>query len=104
MKAMVRRLRWPLFLVRLLVNALTPDPKSQDVKGFPTIKLFPRGKYLPPMLYDQERTTGALYNYAARRVPKAFTSLNKISDVKAWVEKVCLFFSLFTDGTFSQAS
>jgi len=60
---------------------------QQEVKGFPTIKLFPRGKYLPPMLYDQERTTTGFYNYASRRIPKTVSSLKTLDDVKEWVEK-----------------
>ncbi|KAJ7156891.1 hypothetical protein C8R43DRAFT_997557 [Mycena crocata] len=61
---------------------------EQGVQGFPTIKLFPRGKEIPPMVYDSgERTASALYYFATRRVPVAFTKLFKTEDIVPWVEK-----------------
>lgn len=63
----------------------------QGIQGFPTVKVFPRGKYLPPMLLEQERTASSLYNFAARRVPKVVDALKKLKDVTDWVEKVCRF-------------
>ncbi|KAJ3485273.1 hypothetical protein NLJ89_g11914 [Agrocybe chaxingu] len=61
---------------------------NQDVKGFPTVKLFPRGKSLPPMLYEQERTASGFYHFATRRVPRAFTKLSQVGEIASWVGKV----------------
>ncbi|KAF9524431.1 thioredoxin-like protein [Crepidotus variabilis] len=60
---------------------------QQEVKGFPTVKVFPRGKSLPPMNFEQERTSNSIYNFAARRVPKAFKEIIKEKDVKPWIQK-----------------
>jgi len=60
---------------------------EQGVQGFPTIKLFPRGQSLPPMLYDSgERSASALYYFATRRVPGTMAKLFKTEDIIPWVE------------------
>ncbi|KAF7370921.1 Protein disulfide isomerase [Mycena sanguinolenta] len=61
---------------------------EQGVKGFPTIKLFPKGKEQNPMPYDSERTASALYYFASRRVPVAYTKLYKTEDIVPWIEEV----------------
>ncbi|KAJ6624861.1 thioredoxin-like protein [Mycena sp. CBHHK59/15] len=61
---------------------------EQGVQGFPTIKLFPRGKEVPPMLYDSgERSASAFYYFATRRIPTAFTKLYHTEDIIPWIEK-----------------
>ncbi|KAJ7355671.1 thioredoxin-like protein [Mycena albidolilacea] len=61
---------------------------EQGVQGFPTIKLFPRGKEQNPMLYEGgERTASALYYFVTRRVPVAYTKLYKTEDIVPWIEK-----------------
>jgi protein disulfide-isomerase A6 len=58
---------------------------EQGVEGFPTIKLFPRGKSLPPMPYNEERSASALYYFATRRIPKHVDKLYYVEDIPKWV-------------------
>lgn len=61
---------------------------EQDVKGFPTVKLFPRGKTLPPIVYDRpERSGSAFFYFASRRIPKAITKLYQKEEIDPWVTK-----------------
>jgi len=59
----------------------------QGVQGFPTVKLFPRGKSLPPMTYDQERVASGFFNYATRRVPNHTTKFTRVDDIPPWIKK-----------------
>ncbi|TEB28797.1 disulfide isomerase [Coprinellus micaceus] len=60
---------------------------EQDVKGFPTMKLFPRGKHLAPITYEGERTAGAIFKFASLRVPNGPDKIMKTSDIKPWIKK-----------------
>ncbi|KAH0583166.1 hypothetical protein H2248_011047 [Termitomyces sp. 'cryptogamus'] len=61
---------------------------EQGVKGFPTVKLFPRGNQLGSMTYESgERTASAFFYWASRRVPNSPTKLYEIKDIAPWVEK-----------------
>ncbi|KAF8649295.1 hypothetical protein AX16_005899 [Volvariella volvacea WC 439] len=61
---------------------------EQGVRGFPTVKLFPRGKTVPPMTYDSgERTASAFFYWASRRVPNTVTKLYNVDDIEPWVRK-----------------
>ncbi|KAJ7281987.1 thioredoxin-like protein [Mycena rebaudengoi] len=60
---------------------------EQGVKGFPTVKLFPRGHEIPPMLYESERTASAMYYFATRRIPSSYTKLYKVEEIVPWIEK-----------------
>ncbi|KAG6885754.1 hypothetical protein C0993_010266 [Termitomyces sp. T159_Od127] len=61
---------------------------EQGVKGFPTVKLFPRGNQLGSMTYESgERTASALFYWASRRVPNPPSKLSEIKDIAPWVEK-----------------
>ncbi|KAJ7027918.1 hypothetical protein C8F04DRAFT_73426 [Mycena alexandri] len=61
---------------------------EQGVKGFPTIKVFPRGNQVPPMVYEgAERTASAFYYYATRRIPSSFTKLYRTEEIVPWIEK-----------------
>ncbi|KAL0575917.1 hypothetical protein V5O48_006063 [Marasmius crinis-equi] len=61
---------------------------EQGVQGFPTVKVFPRGKDLAPMVYQGERTAGAFVKYVSLRVPHANNAkLSSVDDVEAWVDK-----------------
>ncbi|KAK7440405.1 hypothetical protein VKT23_017043 [Stygiomarasmius scandens] len=61
---------------------------EQGVQGFPTVKLFPRGKSLPPMTYDQpERSASAFFYWASRRIPNAVTKIYRVEEIQPWVEK-----------------
>ncbi|KAF8196834.1 hypothetical protein K438DRAFT_1673052 [Mycena galopus ATCC 62051] len=61
---------------------------EQGVQGFPTIKVFPKGKEQNPMVYDKpERTASALYYFATRGVPVAYTNLYRTDELVPWIEK-----------------
>jgi len=61
---------------------------DQGVKGFPTVKLFPRGAKLGSMTYESgERTANGFFNWASRRVPNTVAKFPKAEDIKPWVEK-----------------
>ncbi|KAF5354562.1 hypothetical protein D9758_011190 [Tetrapyrgos nigripes] len=61
---------------------------EQGVQGFPTVKLFPRGKTLPPMTYDQpERSASAFFYWASRRIPDAVKKIYNDKDIHPWVEE-----------------
>ncbi|GLB41520.1 putative thioredoxin [Lyophyllum shimeji] len=61
---------------------------EQGVKGFPTVKLFPRGDQLGSMTYDSgERTASGFWYWATRRIPKSVTTLYQVEEIAPWVEK-----------------
>ncbi|KAF9465620.1 hypothetical protein BDZ94DRAFT_1159654 [Collybia nuda] len=61
---------------------------DQGVKGFPTVKLFPRGDRLGSMVYESgERTASGFFYWASRRVPNAVSKFYKVEDIQPWVEK-----------------
>ncbi|KAF6753396.1 disulfide isomerase [Ephemerocybe angulata] len=60
---------------------------EQGVKGFPTVKLFPRGKHLAPMPYEGERTASGFFKYASLRVPNGPDKIMKPADIKPWIAK-----------------
>ncbi|KAI0296562.1 hypothetical protein B0F90DRAFT_1745521 [Multifurca ochricompacta] len=78
----------PLFAVDCDENrSLCAD---QGVKGFPTVKLFPRGKEQAPILFEHpERTASAFFYFATRRVPHKNKKLYTLQEIEPWVnEKV----------------
>ncbi|KAJ7636158.1 thioredoxin-like protein [Mycena polygramma] len=78
----------PLYAVDCDAEKNKPLCAEQGVKGFPTIKVFPRGKALNPITYEGgERTASALYYFVTRRIPSAFTKLYKTEDIVPWIEK-----------------
>ncbi|KAL4072893.1 thioredoxin-like protein [Scleroderma yunnanense] len=61
---------------------------QQEVQGFPTIKLFPRGGQLPPQKYEAgERTANNFVRWASRSVPNKVAVLSKAGDIPPWLEK-----------------
>jgi protein disulfide-isomerase A6 len=61
---------------------------EQGVQGFPTIKVFPKGKEQNPKVYDgPERTASAMYYFATRAVPVAYTHLYRTNELVPWIEK-----------------
>ncbi|TFK48528.1 thioredoxin-like protein, partial [Heliocybe sulcata] len=61
---------------------------EQGVKGFPTVKLFPRGSQLPSVTYDSnERTANAFFYWASQKVPHTVRKLAQIEDVEDWAAK-----------------
>jgi len=59
---------------------------EQGVQGFPTVKLFPRGKALPPVLYTEDRTASGLYYFAIRGIPKVMTKIVYEYEFTPWIE------------------
>ncbi|KAG5634978.1 hypothetical protein H0H81_000156 [Sphagnurus paluster] len=60
---------------------------EEGVKGFPTVKLYPRGSQRGSMIYEGERTAGALFKWASLRIPKTVTKLSKVDEITPWVKK-----------------
>lgn len=61
---------------------------QQEVQGFPTVKVFPRGGQLPPQKYEAgERTASNFIRWASRSVPNKVAVLAKASDIPAWLDK-----------------
>ncbi|KAG9313159.1 thioredoxin-like protein [Chiua virens] len=61
---------------------------SQEVQGFPTVKVFPRGGQLPPQKYEMgERTSNNMIKWASRSVPNKIKSLSDTHDVPGWLDK-----------------
>ncbi|KAG6855649.1 hypothetical protein H0H87_012667 [Tephrocybe sp. NHM501043] len=64
---------------------------DEGVKGFPTVKLYPRGNKLGSMTYESgERTANALFNWASRRVPNTVAKFSKLEEIAPWVEKTSI--------------
>ncbi|KIP03817.1 hypothetical protein PHLGIDRAFT_94318 [Phlebiopsis gigantea 11061_1 CR5-6] len=60
---------------------------EQGVKGFPTLKVFPRGGQSKPLDFTgDERTATALYYWASRAVPHGVTKLYQFDQIAPWVE------------------
>jgi len=60
------------------------------VKGFPTVKLFPRGKEQPPILFEHpDRTASTFFYFATRRVPHRNKKLHSVEEIGPWVNDVC---------------
>ncbi|KAI0367610.1 hypothetical protein BV20DRAFT_970394 [Pilatotrama ljubarskyi] len=60
---------------------------EQGVQGFPTLKLFPRGKDMKPLDFDYPtRTASAFYYWASRNIPHKVKKIYHLEDLPAWVE------------------
>ncbi|KAH0836800.1 thioredoxin-like protein [Lanmaoa asiatica] len=61
---------------------------SQEVQGFPTVKVFPRGGQLPGQKYETgERTSNNLIKWASRSVPNKIKVLPDQGDIPEWLDK-----------------
>ncbi|KAJ4000340.1 hypothetical protein F5050DRAFT_1563164 [Lentinula boryana] len=61
---------------------------DQGVQGFPTIKLYPRGKQLNPLTYDSgDRSSSSFFYWASRRVPNHIKKIGQLDDIQRWVEE-----------------
>ncbi|KAJ4489102.1 hypothetical protein C8R41DRAFT_398902 [Lentinula lateritia] len=61
---------------------------EQGVQGFPTIKLYPRGKQLNPLTYDSgDRTASSFFYWASRRVPNHVKKIGQLNDIQQWAEE-----------------
>lgn len=65
--------------------------RVQEVQGFPTVKVFPRGGQLPGQRYEGgERTSSNLIKWASRSVPNKIKVLPSPDDIPEWLDKVCV--------------
>jgi len=60
---------------------------EQGVQGFPTVKIFPRGKSLPPILYNDNPSSSGLYYFAIRGIPKVMKRIVYEYELTPWIEK-----------------
>ncbi|KAH9066919.1 hypothetical protein EDB87DRAFT_1588962 [Lactarius vividus] len=59
---------------------------EQGVKGYPTVKLFPRGKEQKPILFEHsDRTASGFFYFATRRVPHKNKKLYRLEEYEPWV-------------------
>ncbi|CAE6420020.1 unnamed protein product [Rhizoctonia solani] len=63
---------------------------EQGVKGFPTIKGFPRGKKGIPHDYQGERTFDGLVDFATSEVPSRVRTLKGTAAIQSWVNSTDL--------------
>jgi len=77
-------------LVYFISNTSPPALTSnvQGVQGFPTVKLFPRGNSMPPVLYEQERTATGFWYFATRGIPNALEKFSYVYQIPGWVSGV----------------
>jgi protein disulfide-isomerase A6 len=62
----------------------------QGVKGFPTVKLFPRGKEQAPVVFEHpDRSASTFFYFATRRVPHKNKKLSTFEEIEPWVNNVC---------------
>ncbi|KAG8920087.1 hypothetical protein FRC00_010504 [Tulasnella sp. 408] len=60
---------------------------EQGIKGFPTIKSFPRGLKTPPHDYRGERKSGAIIEYMTSEVPNRAAVVKGHAQVEPWLKK-----------------
>lgn len=61
---------------------------EQGVKGFPTIKLFPRGGRVKPIEYTHgERGASAIYYWVTRNIPHGVKKLYNFEEIQPWLEE-----------------
>jgi hypothetical protein len=61
----------------------------QGVKGFPTVKLFPRGEEQAPILFEHpDRSASAFFYFASQRVPQKNKKLHTVEEIEPWVNDV----------------
>jgi len=77
----------PLYAIDCDAEANKPLCGQQGVKGFPTVKLFPRGTQAPPIEYQGERTSKALFSWTMGKIPHGIRRLKAKNDVTKWVKQ-----------------
>ncbi|KAJ3717834.1 hypothetical protein C8R42DRAFT_676719 [Lentinula raphanica] len=61
---------------------------DQGVQGFPTVKLYPRGKQLDPITYESgDRSASSFFYFASRRVPNHVKKIGQLEGIEHWVEE-----------------
>jgi len=78
----------PFYAVDCDAEVNKPLCASQEVQGFPTVKVFPRGNLMPAQKYESgERTANNLIKWATRSVPNKIKVLPNPDDVPEWLDK-----------------
>jgi protein disulfide-isomerase A6 len=78
----------PLYAVDCDADANKQLCSEQGVKGFPTIKLFPRGNQKPAVPFDSPtRTANAFFSWASKLVPDNVKKLSQTDEISDWVNQ-----------------
>lgn len=76
---------------------LTSGARIQEIQGFPTVKVFPRGGQLPGQKFESgERTSNNLIKWATRSVPNKIKVMPNEEDIPEWLDRVRRCSSSFT--------
>jgi len=57
---------------------------SQGVKGFPTVKMFPKGSKAAPMEFTRERDAKNLFYWVSRSIPAKIDKPKKAEGLSKW--------------------
>jgi protein disulfide-isomerase A6 len=77
----------PFYAIDCDEDANKPLCSEHGVRGFPTVKFFPKGLSAKSTTFEYERSASALFNFAKNSVPKTVKKLLKAGDVKPWIEE-----------------
>jgi len=78
----------PAYAVDCDNEANKPLCAEQRVQGFPTLKVFPRGNEVAPMVYESgDRTASAIFKWVSLRVPNHVDKVANLKDIDAWASK-----------------
>lgn len=78
----------PLYAVDCDEEKNKPLCGRQGVKGFPTIKVYPRGGKSLGMNYEGERKAGAISKYATKIIPNTVKVLKTVESIVEWAAQV----------------
>ncbi|KAH9951112.1 thioredoxin-like protein [Amylocystis lapponica] len=59
---------------------------EQGVQGFPTVKLFPRGKLSKPITYDGQRTARDIFSWASQNIPHGVKYIENVKGITTWAD------------------
>ncbi|KZV70814.1 disulfide isomerase [Peniophora sp. CONT] len=78
----------PVYAVDCDAEQNKPLCAQQGVQGFPTVKIFPRGKSLPPKPFDgQDRIASEFFSWAERSVPSRSKKLYETKSIEPWISE-----------------
>lgn len=63
-----------------------PVCSKYQVRGFPTVKAFTRGKKAPPKDYNGERTSSAISEWAGSQVRNLVSRLSDYESLETWLK------------------
>ncbi|KAJ3576551.1 hypothetical protein NP233_g364 [Leucocoprinus birnbaumii] len=63
--------------------------KEELIEKYPTVKLFPRGKTAPSLVYDDSNeSSSAFYYWASRRIPNYVTKHYHVENIEPWAKEM----------------